>query len=318
MTIRGFLMSGRQAGWTPKTLEGYRWRLEHMEQWLTERDVRDSCELGRSLLTEYGADLWEGRRASTVKGSVACIRSYLRWLEDEELGPAGLVTALRIPRVPKRKQRTIYPKEFMALIDACGRPVEHGLTELQALTSAIRNAAIVSLLYDSILRAGELTAVKVEDLDLGRHSVYVASGKGGDDRDASFSDETAHALREWLRMRRAPAEVPWLFISITGNTPGQQLTVRGLRSILKSLGERAGVPDVAPHAFRRGGVTEKMKNGMPVRHLQDEAGWSSVRMADVYSRAYALSPEEAQERVQYSPVASARRKNGRSNGRPQG
>lgn len=315
MSITQFLSSGRQVGWTDKTLEGYRWRLEHLRKWLVEHDVTNASQLDRDKLRSYGASLWNDWKPATIKGSVGCVRSYLHWLADERLASEELVSALRIPRVPKRRQRTISPAEYMALMKACSRPVEHGLTERQALKSAVRNAALVSLLYDSILRASELVALKVEDIDLEHRTVYVAQGKGGDFRYSSFSKDTALTLREWLKLRRAAPGVPSLFVSITGNTPGQGLTVRGLRSILKSLGDRAGVPDVTPHAFRRGGATAKMVNGMPVRQLQEEAGWASVTMADIYTRAYTLSPEEAPELEQYSPVATAKLKNGKVSGR---
>jgi site-specific recombinase XerD len=267
-------------------------------------------------LRHYGAAIRAIWAPSTVKGSVGCIRSYLRFLEDEALASEPLISALKIPSVPKQVQRTISDVEFMALMKACARPVTYGLTEREAMIAAVRNAAIISLLYDSLMRASEMIALKVADVDMKRRLALIKAGKGGDFRYTTFGEETEVALARWLKVRRVPSDAPWLFVSIAGNTPGEQLTVRGLRSIVKALGERAGVPDVSPHAFRRGGAVEKARNGIPLRMLQAEAGWASVQMADIYTRALTLTPETAPEVQQYSPVTSAKRRRGAKSAQP--
>lgn len=313
-SITEFLTSGRQAGWSAKTLEGYRWRLNHLQEWLGAQNIHSPTELNRSLLRHYGAAIHEGWRPATVKGAVSCIRSYLRFLAAEALVSEKLFEALRVPRVPKQKQRSLTSEEFLALVQTCARPVTYGLAEREAIIAAVRNAAIISVLYDSMLRASELVALHVHDVDFARCRLLVEAGKGGDYRYASFSDDTEVALRAWLKIRKAAPAVDWLFISIAGNTPGCQLTTRGLRMILKNLGERAGVPDLSPHAFRRGSAIAKMRNGMPLRMLTSEAGWSSVTMADVYTRAYELAAEAPPEVQKYSPVKAAKRR--RANGSP--
>jgi integrase len=57
-----------------------------------------------------------------------------------------------------------------------------------------------------------------------------------------------------------------------------------MRIIIKRLGERAGIPDLSPHAFRRGGACALTLNGAPGRIVMGLAGWSSSRMLDIYTR----------------------------------
>lgn len=304
--VSEFLIAGRQSGWSPKTVELYGWNLDHLLRWLAGRDIHLVEQLSSKPLRRWGADITEDWQAATVKGAVITVRSLLRWLRQEGLIEADLVQALKVPPVPKKIQRTMTQDEVQALLLACDKPVEHGLTEAQATATAVRNAAIVSLLYDSLIRASELCALRCDDVDLEVGQLLIASGKGGDGRYAYFGSDTTVSLRAWLEIRpRSPTE-PWLFVSIWGNTPGCHLTTRGLRMILKKLGERAGVDAVSPHAFRRGGAAAATLAGMPSRMVQLLGGWSNIRMVELYTRALAANSETVKMFRRFSPVTAAR------------
>lgn len=304
--VREFLIAGRQCGWSPTTVKNYGWTLDHLVQWLADHDIHLVEQLAVKPLRRWGADITEGRQAATVKGAVTTVRSFLRWLRAEELIETDLVQALKVPPVPKKIQRTMTQDEVQTLLLACDHPVEHGLTADQATATAVRNAAIVSLLYDSLIRASELCALRCDEVDLEAGQVLIASGKGGDGRYAYFGSDTTVALRAWLEIRLRSPTQPWLFISIWGNTPGCQLTTRGLRIILKKLGERAGVDAVSPHAFRRGGAAAVTLAGMPSRMVQLLGGWSNIRMVELYTRALLANNETVKIFRRFSPVTAAR------------
>ena len=304
--VSEFLIAGRQCGWSHRTLGTYGWNLEHMLLWLADHDIHLVEQLDSRPIRRWGAAITEGRQAATVKGAVTTARSFLRWLRAEGLIETDLVQALKVPPVPKKIQRTMMQDEVQVLLLACDHPVERGLTAEQALATAVRNAAIVSLLYDSLIRASELCALRCDDVDLEAGQMLIASGKGGDGRYAYFGSDTTVALRAWLEVRpRSPTE-PWLFVSIWGNTPGCRLTTRGLRIILKKLGERAGVDAVSPHAFRRGGAAAVTLAGMPSRMVQLLGGWSNIRMVELYTRALLANREAVKMFQRFSPVTAAR------------
>jgi len=212
----------------------------------------------------------------------------------------NLAGAVRSPKVPKTVQRTVSVDELQVLITACETPVSRGLTEADALASSLRNAAIVCLLFDSMIRVSEACGLRVADVDLTAGRLLVRSGKGGNDRPALFSSQTADLLRAWLAVRRAACDA--LFVSVAGNTPGQALTPSGLRIIVRNLGDRAGLSGISPHAFRRGGAVALTKNGAPGRIVMGLAGWSSMRMLEIYTRAMTDSDFEAAFK-RYSAVA---------------
>jgi integrase/recombinase XerC/integrase/recombinase XerD len=136
-------------------------------------------------------------------------------------------------------------------------------------------------------------------VDTKSKKLLVRSGKGGNDRLAMFTSETARLIEAWLEVRRSDDNA--LFVAIGGNTPGAPLTPRGLRIIVKKVGERAGLTGVSPHAFRRGGAVGLTLNGAPGRVVMQAAGWSSQRMLETYTRNISDADIEAAYR-RYAPL----------------
>jgi site-specific recombinase XerD len=163
----------------------------------------------------------------------------------------------------------------------------------------------VAVLYDCWLRASELCALTTDTVSVEARRLIVA-GKGDREELVAFSAETALRLSGWLNLRPTVANrgVLALFVSVGGNTPGQPLTVQGLRSTLNSLGRRADVANVTPHSFRRGGATQAIRLGASTRWVQAHGRWRKLEMVERYTRA--LDPGDLIER--YSPVSSMTRK----------
>ena len=301
--VEEFLLDGQAGGWSPGTVAAYRWHLQRWVTWLQARQVVVVAGLTRRLLREWSAGLtWA---PATRKGAVTAVRSLLRWVAAEEQLDADLVKVLRLPKVPRRLQRTLTAVEVVKLLDVCGQPVEHGVTAGVARLLCVRNAALVALLYDSLLRAAELCALQVADLDLERGLVTVRCGKGGAGRRAPFGRETAVLLGAWLAVH---PPTTMLFVALGGLEPGAGLTVSGLRLILRHLGTRAGVAGVTSHAFRRGGAVACTLNGAPGRLVQLWAGWSDERMLATYTRALDSDAAALDAYAPFSPVGAAVRK----------
>lgn len=301
--LEEFLIDGLGRGWSAGSVRVYRWHLVRFVRWLADHQVSDPPGLTRGLLRAWSASLaaWA---PSTRKGAVTAIRAFVTWLGEEELVSAELARALKLPRVPRRVQRTLLGDEVAALLVMAAVPAVRGLTAEVARVVAARNVALVALLYDSMIRAAELCALRVEDVDLGRGMCVVRRGKGGRGRLAPFGARTAGLLRDWLAVR--PAGGPALFVALGGFRPGSALTPCGLRIVLKRLGERAGVAGVSPHAFRRGGAVAATLNGAPSRLVQVWAGWSNIEMIEVYTRQLEGSAAAVAGFGGWSPVESAR------------
>ncbi len=282
--IAEFLLTGQANGWSPATSRQYERHLAWLVEWLAASNVTTLEGLSRSLLRQWLAAMRERWAPATCRVAVIATHSLLRFCEGEGYGGGDLVSAIKVPKVPARVQRTLDRREIEALLRACEEPSGSGLTPSQAEATRLRNAAIVSTLFDTIVRARELCSLDVGDVYMDRLQVVVQR-KGGSQQMVWFSERTAEYLTHWLAVRNGYAAdgEQALFVSITGNTPGRRLTTNGLRVVVRRLGERAGVADVSPHAFRRGGTVQAILLGAP-RMVQLHGGWSKTGMIATYTR----------------------------------
>jgi site-specific recombinase XerD len=231
---------------------------------------------------------------------VIAVRGYLRFIGRDDL--AG---AIKPPQPPPRVQRTISAAEVGRLLVAAETHVVTGVSPRAAEASSARNAAIIAVLYACWLRASELCSLTLDAVSVDARRIVVA-GKGNREELVAYSAETALRLHDWLDLRGTVANrgTRALFVSVGGNTPGEAITPQGLRAILNSLARRAGVDNVTPHSFRRGGATQAIRLGASTRYVQAHGRWAKLEMVERYTRA--LDPGDLIER--YSPIMSMTRK----------
>jgi len=295
--IRNFLIAGKQAGQSQTTLRQYGYHLDRMRRWLRDRGVRDLESVDRSVLREWGAEIQERWKPATVRSAVKIVRLFLSWCYGEGLIEEDLSDALKIPKVPKRIQRTVTPKEVRRMLAVCDQQARDDRDLGIPPIIPIRNAAIISLLFDSMLRGSELLRLTVDDIDLDAGILKVVR-KGGDEKIGYFGRTTAKRLRAWLEVRPALPGVKVLFTTLGGQQVGQPLTIHGLRTMLATLSKRAGIEHVSPHSFRRGGACAATALGAPTHVVAAMGGWESTSMVMLYTRA--LGAGDLVNR--YSPV----------------
>ncbi|CRH72005.1 putative integrase/recombinase [Chlamydia trachomatis] len=158
-------------------------------------------------------------------------------------------------------------------------PQEHAL--------ALRNAAILELLYATGMRVGELTSINVQDMDFENHTVKV-TGKGNKQRVVPFGVPAANACKEWLEHGRNVL----LEKQAANSTSSQALFLgarakridqRIVRSIVHAAAAAANVPDVAPHALRHSAATHMLNGGADLREVQELLGHSSLNTTQRYT-----------------------------------
>ncbi len=175
-----FLLAGQANGWSPLTVRQYERHLAWLAGWLEEHGATTLEEVTRTLLRQWLAAQRERWSPATCKVAVTVLHSWLRFCEEEGHGGGSLVSAVKVPRVPETVQRAVDRHEVEALLHACEEPATSGLTPAQAEAARLRNAAIVAVLFDSILRASELCGLDVGDVYLERLRLAVRrKGAGG-------------------------------------------------------------------------------------------------------------------------------------------
>ena len=248
------------AGISVATRRAYRADLEEFAQWfgpdspIEDVDVRVLAD----WLAELGRARSRGRLApSTISRKLVAVRSLLRYTLGPERAPdAGLA--------PKRPRRL---PDAPKLADV--EKIVGSFEGDDAL--AIRNRALVELVYSAGLRSAEAVGLDLGDIDFEQELVHVRQGKGAKDRVVPLGEEAAALLAQYLHTAR-----PQL---ARGAEDAFFVSVRGRRLDTSTL--RRLVPH--PHRLRHAFATHLLEGGADLRTIQELLGHSSLSTTQMYS-----------------------------------
>lgn len=270
--IEEYLLAGRANGWSKSTVGQYRWQLNRWWSWCNAAGVTNLDQLTAKHLRTWAASIRDTWSAATCRIAVVSLKGFLRWAADEENIPRSLVAVLKTPKRTKRAQRVATSQEIDLLLATCPES-----------PAGIRNLAIISLSFDSLLRVTEVCRLHVRDLNLISQAITVW-GKGNKVEVVRFGDQTATYLTNWLQIHPDTTISNYLFISVGGLTPGAPMTAGGVRLMMKKLAARAGIPHLSPHSLRRGGAVAMIEAGAPSRLVQFHGRWDTLEMLELYTQ----------------------------------
>ena len=213
------------------------------------------------VLSDYVASLGERRTRklapTTISRKLAAVRAFLR----HALGPERVPDGRLAPRRPRR------------LPDApTSAEIEQLLAALEGDGAiAIRNRALVELVYSAGLRSAEAVGLDLGDVDFEQELVHVRHGKGGKDRVVPLGEEAQHWLARYLRDARPELAA--------GANDALFLSVRGRRLDTSTLRRIAPHPHRLRHAF----ATHLLDGGADLRTIQELLGHSSLSTTQIYS-----------------------------------
>lgn len=266
-----------ERGLAPATIIAYRRDLARYAEFLAERGIEAASRATEADLRAYPAWLREratadGRplRPASVARAIVAVRGLQRFLAVEGRAPAALATVLETPSVRRSLPRAL-PVEIVERLLAA--PIGEG-------PAALRDRAVLELLYGAGLRVSELTGLDLDDLDRVDRLVRVR-GKGDRERVVPYGEPADDAIEAWVRRGRpslAP-RVPAVFV----NRSGGRLTRQGTWAILRGHAERLGIEGVTPHALRHSFATHLLDGGADVREVQELLGHASVTTTQVYT-----------------------------------
>ncbi|MFT3799301.1 tyrosine recombinase XerC [Microbacterium sp.] len=265
---------------SPATVRGYGADL---------RDLADAAgdrELGEIDLETLRDWLWRatsrGDARSTLARRTAAARGFFAWATEQGLVDADVSLRLVAPKRSRSLPKVATTVAMDAVLEAASARAADGDPV------ALRDAAILELLYASALRVAELCGADALDLDRHRRTVRVL-GKGAKERIVPYGEPAARALDAYLARAR-----PALVARGTG-TPALFLGVRGAR-----LGTRAaydvvshavapaiGAETVGPHALRHSAATHLLDGGADLRTVQEMLGHASLGTTQIYTHVSA-------------------------------
>lgn len=264
----------RSANKSPTTITSYMRAVRLYLKWCEQ--AGHPAHLTRAQVQTYTGELiTEGKEAATVRLRQAALRQFAKWLTAEDEFPADPLIGLTPPKVPTKVVESLTDDQLRALIKACQGK---GLRDR-------RDEAIVRLMAETGLRAGEVVALGLADVDLPRGLVTVRRGKGGKGRVAPFGPQTAAALDRYIRLRKSHqlADTPALWVGVGGKS----FAYFGLNDTLKDRAKTAGIEGFHCHLMRHTAATRWLRAGGSEGGLMSVAGWSTRDMIDRYTGASA-------------------------------
>jgi integrase/recombinase XerD len=224
-----------------------------------------------------------GMSASTIKRRLAAVSSLYGYLVTR--GGTG-VSANPVPRgLPTRKSRHRGGRGLPLVrgVRRLPRILEPG--EVEALMGSLRTTrdrAMVQAMVLGGLRRCEVLGLRLEDLRLGEWRVFIAEGKGGQQRVVPVSGRFFASVGDYLDLERPEASADRLFVVLKGPRRGQPLSAEGLDEVLAGARRRAGLERGTCHELRHTCLTRLREAGMALEAIQAQAGHRSIESTRVY------------------------------------
>lgn len=266
---------------SPATVRAYRSDLADLGAVVGDREI-DDVEL--ETLREW---LWRatqrGDARSTLARRAAAARSFFGWAHESELIPADPSLRLVTPKRAKTLPVVASKDGMRELLD------QQRASAASGDPAALRDHAILEVLYASGMRVSELCGMDVDDIDLDRHTARVL-GKGSRERVVPFGMPAGKAIGAYLArarpalLARTERPTPALFLGARGARIGSR-TVYAL--VARVLSPIVGAEHVGPHALRHSAATHLLDGGADLRAVQEILGHASLGTTQIYTHVSA-------------------------------
>lgn len=308
-----YLRSNKGLG--SRTLLAYRVDVLQCLEWCGVNDLSDLNSVSTSVLRQWMYWLNKNHARSSLARKVVAVRGFFAWATHVGLISANPAQILNTPKIVNELPTVLDEAQAEKLLDCAeDRSEDYAVdkspaTEHQENTPlksqikmrikskiksqtktkqeyviALRNAAILELLYATGMRVGELTGLNVQDMDFENHTVKV-TGKGNKQRVVPFGVPAAKACKKWLDCGRSALQEKSAVNSqaLFLGARAKRIDQRIVRSIVHEAAAAANVPDVAPHALRHSAATHMLNGGADLREVQELLGHSSLNTTQRYT-----------------------------------
>lgn len=278
--VQAYLQHLAAVGRARHTIKGAKHALRKLTRFLEAENVADIADLTPELLGDYQEEL---AFSLTSNGRPLCLRSqglllsslkgFTRYLKEKDCLVRDPGESLKLPKKPRRLPKSILNlQEVKKLIGAPDMQTNQGY----------RNRIVLEILYDTAIRRAEVSAIKLADLDLDGGYLQV-HGKGDKDRVVPLSRRVCELVRNYLLMVR-PAYVQGKDRGhLILNRWGERMDANGIWAVVKRCGKLAKLDKVSTHTLRHTCATHMLRNGAPVRHLQEMLGHESLESTQIYT-----------------------------------
>ena len=261
--LNGFISNKKLKGLSQKSLDYYTRELNQFLDYsiklvldYSPEDIRDYLLFRQELNNCSNVSLNNIRRV---------LSSFYKWMEIEEFIIRNPLKAVGALKEPKRVKKPFTDEEIELMRAVLNRDYDS------------RDIAIFEFLLSTGVRASECVSVDIADLDWTNRS-FTVIGKGDKERVCYFGTKAKLALEEYLSYRSD--DCPALFVTI--DQPHHRLGASGISTMLRELGEYAGVEHVHCHKFRRSLACNLNHKGVPLDQIQKILGHTNINTTLIY------------------------------------
>lgn len=265
-------------GYSAHTVRAYRTDLAKFATYCNDRQVNTVSAINLELLRDW---LWEAQNSGVSKNTLArysaTLKAFGRWLTSQEKIPTNPALQLQTPKKRQKLPQTINAEQITTLLKQAADKAKNGTPQ------AIRDYAVLELLYATGIRVSELCGSKLADLNLKQQQLKVM-GKGGKERAVVFGAPAQAALANYLKLARAQLSQenhnPHLFLGARGGQLNSSTVYRLLAEYLTQFGV---TQSRGPHALRHSAATHLLDGGADLRIVQELLGHASLESTQVYT-----------------------------------
>lgn len=285
-----------ERGFSAHTVRSYRSDLGQLSSFAHSRGIDDADAVSLELLRDW---LWHGSQAglarSTLARRSAAVRGLTLWLAKTDQVGLDVASRLKSPRADHHLPRVLTGGQMRAIFEALQERASSETPE------AIRDLAVVELLYASALRVSEVTTLDLVNLDLGRLTVRVI-GKGSKERVVPFGVPAKRAIERYCAVARpvlignakkstqSADQTDALFLSTRGLRLGTRAVYALVSQLLSNI--PGGGPS-GPHALRHTAATHLLDGGADLRAVQEMLGHASLGTTQLYTHVSAERLKES-------------------------
>ncbi len=270
-----------ERGLADNTLKSYRRDLRRYLGHLAGEGVEDVSGISEASVAHFLMALREGSAehpplgAGSAARTVVAVRGFHRFAVREGLTETDPAAAVRPPAPAKRLPKALPLSDIERILDAARSP---------GTTLALRNRALLEMLYGTGARISEAVGLDLDDLDLQEGTVLLR-GKGGKERIVPVGTYASEAVSAYLVRSRSVLSAAGKGLSaVFLNARGGRLSRQSAWTVLVKAAERAGVTAaVSPHTLRHSFATHLLDGGADVRVVQELLGHASVTTTQVYT-----------------------------------
>ena len=265
-----------ERGFSEHTVRSYRSDLSNLVEFALEAGATSVTDIDLELLRGW---LWKGSQQGLAKSTLArrsaSARSLSTWLERTSETPTDAAARLRAPKSDHHLPRVLTRDQIDGLLEGLSTRAASG----DAV--ALRDLAIVELLYASALRVSEITGLDLGDVDLSRLTVRV-TGKGSKQRVVPFGVPAKNAIEAYREQRHALLTEPTaaLFLGARGKRLGSRTVYALVSRLLEGI---PGSGPSGPHALRHTAATHLLDGGADLRAVQEMLGHASLGTTQIYT-----------------------------------